>query len=161
MIIPDSIIAFLKTASDISFGYREINFVNPDEINDAQVGYSVDWNGNSLITRQEGDWKENWLVIATDELGDPIFVDTNNSPRVVLSAPHGEGFWQPYAIAGTLNSFKKIITLLKEISKNREYPISLEENPLTDKKKKAILSEIKRKAPHTELWYWENFLKIE
>jgi hypothetical protein len=63
-----------------------------DELDQGQIGYSVDDNNNSLITGQEGDWKDEWLVIGVDGLiGDPIFVDTSSKKLQVLTAAHGEG----------------------------------------------------------------------
>jgi hypothetical protein len=64
----------------------------PDEIVDAQIGYSIDLNGNPLTGDNEGDWKESWFVIGHDlEVGDPIFVDLSNPNYPVFIAEHGLG----------------------------------------------------------------------
>jgi hypothetical protein len=71
MTILDKIKRFLSETQDISFGYNEINFVLLDRIEEEQIGYSVDAYRNSLIIGNDGDWREEWLVIASNQLGDP------------------------------------------------------------------------------------------
>src|SRR6476619_1827497 len=66
---------FISEIDDISIGYSEINFFKAEDFENAQIGYSISENGKSLIGNATGDWKKNWIVIATDNLGDPIFVD--------------------------------------------------------------------------------------
>ena len=77
----DKVRAFLRDISGISIGYKEITFFSEDKLDQGQVGYSVDTNNSSLITGQEGDWEEDWLVIGVDGLlGNPIFVDMSSKP---------------------------------------------------------------------------------
>src|SRR4051794_24974546 len=98
-----------------------------------------DANGNSLITGNEGDWKEEWIVIARDQVGDTIIVDVSSPNLTVLSASHGEGVWQPFVIADSLDNFKSIISNLVDVSKNRTNPIDLERNPVSDREIKDLL----------------------
>src|SRR3954470_17780455 len=66
------------------------------ELDDAQLGYGVDPNGDSLVGEQEGDWRSGWLVIGYEDFtGDPILVDRDRSELPVYAAPHGQGAWQP------------------------------------------------------------------
>ncbi|MBD8074819.1 hypothetical protein MOE39_10800 [Bacillus cereus] len=77
-----------------------IELFNSEEIEEGQLGYSVDGEGQSLIGNEEGDWKEGWIVIGLDSyLGDPIFVDSNDKNCPVYTAMHGEGDWEPECIA--------------------------------------------------------------
>jgi hypothetical protein len=85
----DKIKQFLTNISDISLGYNEINFFDPLKLRDEQVGFSYNTEGNTLVTGNEGDWKEEWIVIANDEMGDPIIVDTSTPQLTVLNASHG------------------------------------------------------------------------
>ena len=55
-----------------------IRLFSVNELSNAQLGYSINSDGNSLIGEENGDWKENWFVIGKlceDLCGDPIFVD--------------------------------------------------------------------------------------
>ncbi len=159
MIIPDKIKTFLKSAKDISFGYSDINFLNHKQISEEQVGYSFDTNGKSLVNGNDGDWQEEWLVIASDGLGDPVMVDTNSPNLVVLTASHGEGTWEPFIIADTLDNFIDIINMLTVVSKNRTSPVELEKNPISAKERQRILTEIRNQNPDTEMSYWESMFE--
>lgn len=69
-----------------------IELFNSEEIEEGQLGYSFDEEGQSLVGNEEGDWKEGWIVIGIDSyLGDPIFVDSNDENCPVYTAMHGEG----------------------------------------------------------------------
>jgi hypothetical protein len=159
MNIPDKIKNFLSDTRDLSIGDNEINFIQPDDLDKEQVGYSVDPNGNSLVTGNDGDWQEEWLVIATDQLGEPIIVDIGSPNLTVLSAAYGEGTWEPFVIADSLDNFKNIISSLADISKNRTNPVNLENNPITDKERQNVLTKIEHQNPDTELLYWENIFE--
>ncbi len=156
----DKIRTFLRDNSEISVGYNEITFFAVDELNEGQVGYSVDDNNNSLITGQEGDWKDEWLVIGVDGLiGDPILVDTSSKKLQVFTAAHGDGEWEPISIADTLDSFTDIILELKKIRINRTTPVDLEENPITYKEKRQFIAKVKKNNSNSNIDYWENFLE--
>src|SRR5262245_31602872 len=106
MIILDKIKNFLWETKNVSIGYSEINFIQPGNLGKEQIGYNIDPNGNSLVTGNEKDWHQEWIVIATDQLGDPIIVDASSPVLNVLSAAHGEGAWKPFLIADSLDNFK-------------------------------------------------------
>jgi hypothetical protein len=159
MTILDKVKMFLTGTNDISLGYSEINFIQADNLDDEQIGYSVDTNGNSLITGNDGDWQEEWLVIATDNVGDPIIVDVSTSDLTVLSAEHGEGDWEPLVIADSLEKFKNILSYLSKISKDRTNPVELENNPISDKEIRFILTQIEEQNSKAELSYWETFFE--
>ncbi|GLV63496.1 hypothetical protein Bmyc01_21660 [Bacillus mycoides] len=77
-----------------------IELFNSEEIEEGQLGYSFDEEGQSLAGNEEGDWKEGWIVIGIDSyLGDPIFVDSNDENYPVYTAMHGEGEWEKECIA--------------------------------------------------------------
>lgn len=64
-----------------------IELFNSEEIEEGQLGYSFDEEGQSLVGNEEGDWKEGWIVIGIDSyLGDPIFVDSNDENCPVYTA---------------------------------------------------------------------------
>lgn len=84
----------------VEFGYTPIRIFRSGELSDAQLGYSVDPAGVSLIGENDGDWRPNWLVIGNEELGGaPIFIDTSQPGYPVYTAMHGEGRWDPEPLA--------------------------------------------------------------
>lgn len=65
--------------NEVSIGYRIVTLFSSNELGEAQLGYSVDINGQSLAGTGDGDWHPSWLVIGNeDETGDPIFIDTDD-----------------------------------------------------------------------------------
>lgn len=159
MTIPDKVKIFLSGAKDVSLGYNEINFFDPENLLEEQMGYSIDINGNTLITGADGDWKEEWLVIASDGLGDPFIVDTGSQQLTILTAPHGEGTWEPNVIADSLDNFKYIVSLIHDVARGRDNPVEIEKNPIPAKQKKNILKQIETLNPYTDISYWEDFLE--
>ncbi|HDX9631689.1 TPA: hypothetical protein ROY30_005456 [Bacillus cereus] len=89
-----------KIELEYEFEPMTIELFNSEEIEEGQLGYSVDDEGQSLIGNEEGGWKEGWIVIGLDSyLGDPIFVDSNDENCPVYTAMHGEGDWESECIA--------------------------------------------------------------
>lgn len=161
MVPLDKIKQFLSGISDISLGYNEINFFDPLKLQDEQVGFSSDTEGNTLVTGNEGDWREEWIAIANDEIGDPILIDTSTPQLAVLSAPHGEGTWEPFIIADSLNNFQNIISILNKISENRTTPVDLEKNPISNSERRSALNHIKRQNPNSEISFWQDYFENE
>ncbi|MFL5742600.1 MAG: hypothetical protein ACJ75B_20420 [Flavisolibacter sp.] len=161
MTILDKIRSFLSDTTNLSLGCNEINFIQADSLDEEQIGYSIDQYGNSLVTGQDGDWHEEWLVIGADQLGDPIIVDVSSTKLTILSAAHGEGSWEPFVIADSLDAFKNIISILGNVSKERTNPVDMKKNPLTDKERQEALRRIEQQNPESEIWYWENFFESD
>jgi hypothetical protein len=157
MTIPKDILKFIDAQSDLYMGYNEIVFFKPQNIAKLQIGYSYDNAGKSLTDQTVGSWNDRWIVIATDQLGDPIFIDSSSSRFTVYAAAHGEGAWEPYIISDSLFEFKEVIGLLRKISIDRTNPVEIEENPINDKA--DFLGYVTLKNPNTELWYWEQFFE--
>jgi hypothetical protein len=163
----NKVLSFLKDIKDVSLGYRQIRFFNTKNLKEMQIGYSIDEDGNSLVAEKTGyewedehstnTWKKGWIVIGSDELGDPIIVDKSSPLLPVIHAPHGCGDWDAnYIIADSVENFKTILESLYEISKNREYPTLLEENPISEREKRAFLLRIYQQNPNIEyLGFWE------
>ncbi len=81
-----------------------------NEIENAQLGYSVDEQGNSLTENNEGDWQHGWVVIGyEEELGDPLIIDTSQEGYPILTAEHGAGDWEPIVLFNSLNDMKESI----------------------------------------------------
>ncbi|UNP76078.1 hypothetical protein MN033_22985 [Bacillus nitratireducens] len=113
------LLAYVDRAEDneieleYEFEPMTIELFNSEEIEEGQLGYSVDDEGQSLIGNEEGDWKEGWIVIGIDSyLGDPIFVDSNDENYPVYTAMHGEGDWESECIA------KRIEDVIEKVKEN-------------------------------------------
>jgi hypothetical protein len=157
--ISKTITDFLESQNSISIGYNEINFITPSMLSDGQIGYSFSPDGNSLMSKSEGSWNANWLVIATDGLGDPIFIDLSLTEFPILTAMHGEGFWEPILISDNFSNFQNIILVLNQLSKDRTNPAALEKKPISEKEADAFLKQIELKNPKSNVSYWSEFIE--
>ena len=156
MQIPIHIIDFLKSTSDISIGRNKINFFNAEELEEKQAGYNFYLDGESISK----DWAEELIVIGSDQVGDPIIVDTEESELTVFTAVREKDGWELYDIADSLENLKNIISRLQEISANRNTPIELEKKPISNEERESILAEIGRQNSSISIWYWSNLLEM-
>ena len=97
----------LETAPEVvRVAGRPYVLVRPEDLLDAQRGYSVGGEGEDLTGEAQGDWKSAWIVIGSDEdLGDPLFVDLSSDHLPVFTADHGTGLWEPLPVSESLASF--------------------------------------------------------
>jgi len=147
--------------SEISFGCGSLELFGPDELEDRQVGYSRSSDGQSFCDGAPGSWKPEWIAIGCDTaLGDPILVDTSGPGSPVMTAMHGEGSWDPHIIALSLKDFAVALRALKEISVGREYPVALEQNPLSpDEKDRALRLIGADKHKEIDMDFWDAMLE--
>jgi hypothetical protein len=145
--------------TEISFGHAGIKLLLPEEFDDGQTGYSISAEGQSFCDGKEGSWRTEWLMIGYDTLlGDPIILETSNS--TILSAIHGEGVWEPFPIAASLQAFAFALSALKTASTGREDPSALESNPLPNGERKRILHSIAdANGEEINLEFWELILE--
>jgi hypothetical protein len=156
---PQQLLSALAIPS-VSLGYTTVKIYTANELEEAQLGYSVDPSGNTLTdANDEGSWKTEWLIIGYEDLcGDPIFIDTASEGYPVYTAGHGEGAWEPKRIATTLKSFAQAIDEVSRIAKGRETPIELETNPIGAEEKANFLARVQKENPDIELEFWEQWL---
>jgi hypothetical protein len=148
--------------NEVSVGYRLVTLFTADELEEAQIGYSIDINGQSLTGTGDGDWHPSWLVIGNeDETGDPIFIDADDDQFPVYIAMHGEGEWEPDKIAVSLKSFISALSYIKELSVGRENPVALEKNPIPTDEQERILKIISETNKNIEMDFWETWLENE
>jgi hypothetical protein len=133
----------------VSIGYTTVKIYRADELEAAQIGYSVDSSGNSLIDENdEGSWKKEWMVIGYEDLcGDPIFIDTALDGCPVYTAIHGEGDWRPKRIAMTLKRFAQTMKEVATIARGRETVNDFERNPIGEVEKAHFLTRIQKRIP--------------
>jgi hypothetical protein len=110
---------------EVFFGPQGFNVVaRMAEFNKAQVGYSMDKNGASLVhsdtgnesKSKSGNWQSSWVVIAKDtELGDPYYVDVTDENLAVYTAlAEEENQWQSTLVSTTLEGFSKCLTAIHQ-----------------------------------------------
>ena len=145
----------------VSFGYTNVNLFPAEELKDAQVGYSISDSGESLTGNKEGDWREEWLVVGSEDLcGDPIFVDLTKPEFPVFTAAHGEGYWNPILIASSFQGFINALEEIGRVAQGRKNPIELERKPVSASERERALSRIAEFNPEASLEFWENWFEV-
>ena len=143
----------------VSFGYMTVHIYEPEQIGEAQIGYSVSSAGSPLIGKDEGNWKENWLVIGHEDMcGDPIFIDASEEGFPVYTAMHGTGSWDANMIADNLHGFDKALQIISTISGGRKNPAELDANPLPASERNRVIAEIQMSNPKSDMSFWEGWL---
>tara|TARA_R110000751_G_scaffold307852_1_gene432761 strand:+ start:1800 stop:2285 length:486 start_codon:yes stop_codon:yes gene_type:complete len=147
-------------SDNLSLGYSELNFATTETLSEFQLGYSIDPNGKSLTGGKDGDWNENWIVISRDDLGEPHFVDLKDGK--IYTAMHGQGDWEPDLISISLEKYIETINFLFELSKNRDNPSDLENNPITQNEIERFEKFIEEaNNGEVEFYEWENWVENE
>lgn len=150
---------FISKAEDISIGYSEINIFKLENIEKEQIGYSVTENGKSLVGNKNRDWKKNWIVIGTDNMDDPIFVDIENPNLPVFISEHDNEEWEENYIAISIEKFSSILNDLRNLSINRQNPVEIEKNPISETELELFLTKTKNDNNWMDIEYWEIFLE--
>ena len=142
--------------TEVSFGCGGIALLPLDEIEQAQLGYSVTSDGASLCSGEDGAWQLNWLVIGHDTAcGDPVFIDSRRLTMPVFTAMHSEGAWRPKQIATSLDTFAKCLEEFSRIFQGRSNPMEREANPVSDEERTSYLqriAELNGIASSPEFW---------
>ncbi len=125
--------------NEVTIGLTTIYIFPEDEIDENQIGYSFDSEGQSLVGESNGDWKKNWLVIGYESLcGDPLFTDIETENFPVFTAMHGVGSWNENLIADNFESFVKSLEIGAKC-----------------KLKESCLEEIKTLNKMSDFEFWE------
>jgi hypothetical protein len=144
----------------LTLGFRVINIIQPENLVDEQEVYRQNLSGATLMRGREGDWQPSWMVIATDELGLPIFTDINKPNLPIYTATREEDdSWKVYYIATSLELYFLFLEMLHKVSDGRETVAEMELNPIPEIISEAILNDIEKKCPDIDLWYWELFME--
>ena len=108
--------------------------VKTAELNKAQIGYSVDKNGVSLVNSEIGNWQSSWVVIAKDtELGDPYFIDMNDDQLAVYTAlAETENHWELTLVSSSLEGFSKCLTAIHQLCQQKSAMYLPDENCIFD-----------------------------
>jgi hypothetical protein len=162
--ISDSYKDLLSTLAipTVSLGYFTIHIYDVDDLEEAQIGYSVDPSGTSLIEENAGSWQRNWVVIGyEDGSGDPIFIDSEADGFPVYSAMHGTGAWEPNLIATGLRNFATAMREIARVAEGRENPVKREANPIEPDERANVLERIRRDDTGSNTAFWESWLTSE
>jgi hypothetical protein len=146
----------------VSLGYVGVHLHDVSELLEAQIGYSVDPSGISLIDENPGSWQTNWVVIGYEtRCGDPIFIDTQAEGFPVYTAMHGCGTWEAKPVATRLRKFAMAMTQFARLAEGRSNPVQLEANPIEPNERSSFLQEILRENLGMEITFWEDWLLSE
>jgi len=66
-----------------------------------------------------------------------------------------EDKWDETLIADTSESFIKTLECIKSISKDRENPVKLENNPITSNENDRVLKDIRNCNIKADLFFWK------
>lgn len=148
---------------EISFGYGGMKLFSLEEIDEGQVGYSHSAEGESFCDGRQGSWNPTWIVIGYDTfLDNPFILDTSNSMLPVMTAMHGEGAWNPNLISASLAAFALAVETVRQLSVGREYPVALEQNPLTVEERDQALKTIQQaNGNEIDIEFWALMLGTE
>lgn len=88
--------------------------MSQQELEEIQLGFSVDSDGNSLVSDTPGQWQPQWRVIALDtEMGDPYFVDVESPDLAVFTAFFTGQHWEVNSVS---QSFRDFLRCLQHIA---------------------------------------------
>lgn len=141
---------------EVSYGIGGIRLVPLAELNEFQLGYSRLPSGRSL-RGGDGGWQKEWIAIGHETaMGDPVILDV--ATMRVMTAPHGEGTWDPQPIATSLEGFGAALQIFRDVAAGRGSPVQLEAHPLSDEERVAALARIARANPGMDAFFWELLL---
>jgi hypothetical protein len=147
---------------EIRLGYREVVVFSPENLDEEQIGFSRGEDGSILSGDSPGDWRKNWIVVGReDETGDPLFVDSGDSALPVYTAIHGEGEWEPELLSTSFSGFIEALMAIHDISGNRDNPVKLDSNPLSESEAEKLLAKISKSTKVEDVSFWESWITTE
>ncbi len=135
---------FERNINEVEIGLSNIHLYSKEELEEAQIGYRVDNNGNPIR-----DWiGENYLVVGNDSAyGDPIIVDLSDEELTVYSMFHDD--WK--SLRKIANSFSQYINILNKIDK-----VDLS----NEQEKNKLISNILEIIPKEGIEYWNSIIQV-
>lgn len=137
--------------------FTNIEIYEYNSLNEAQIGYSIDSNGNSLVEPEEGSWDSNWVVFGYEtRCGDPIVMDLGDKGFPVFSLMHGMGSWEGgTTLADSINLFYKTILTVSLFIKEKNL---FECKKLTNKELKLLENDLLLHISNYDLEVWQSML---
>lgn len=162
--IPDIVHDLIKTVpfKKVVLGFLELHFFNDNELEEAQLGYRVDLDCQPLVGDIEGDWRDEWWVIAYEDLnGDPIFADISNDDFPIYTAMHGVGKWEPELISTTFKNFIRALSYIHNISVEMESHKDKGQTNISQETIDEVIKRIELDNKNSEvLRFWEDWMKL-
>jgi len=147
---------------EIRLGYRAVVLFLPENLDDEQIGYTRAEDGSILSGDASGDWRKSWIVVGyEDETGDPIFVDSAEAALPVYTAIHGQGEWEPELLSNSFSGFIEALMAVHDISANRDNPVKLSSNPLSESEADRLLAKIRQSTKVEDVLFWESWITTE
>jgi hypothetical protein len=143
--VPESYSTVLEAmpVNEVSYGVGGIKLFSAAELEQGQLGYGVAPDGKSLCSGEDGAWQPTWIAIGYETAcGDPLFIETDEPTLPVLTAIHGEGYWEPMPVAISFDAFVRQINDFARIAKGRSNPVELDDNPLPDTERDSFLERV-------------------
>lgn len=115
---------FLKETYSIENLSLPENYPVMENILSFQEGYAFSSVvTEKLIGEKVGDFKDSWLVIASNYFADPFFIDFNDAKEnfPVYFAFHGAGKWTPIQVADSISEFQEILNKIFENRFDKNY----------------------------------------
>jgi hypothetical protein len=157
----DAYLELLRSVStrEVELEYGGLTITAQDALDDAQIGYGIDPQGNPLTGEGEDDWRPSWLVIGHEmREHDPIFIDLAEPGMPVYTAAHGMGYWEADPVAPSAAAFFRSLEVVARVAEGRGSPLSLEANPIPNGEREAALREIRGLNPGADAYFWESLL---
>ncbi len=92
-------------------------------------------------------------------MDDPIFVDIENPNLPVFISEHDNGEWEENYIAISIENFSSILNDLRNLSINRQNPVEIEKNPISETELELFLTKTKNNNNWMDIEYWKIFLE--
>ncbi|WP_078552557.1 SMI1/KNR4 family protein [Bacillus alkalicellulosilyticus] len=123
-----------------------------------QVGYSIDHDGNVLVNDNEDAWDGNWIVIAYESLcGDPIIIELNEGGYPVSILMHGMENWDNGSFLA--HSMESFLNILKDIGCFlTEKQVVKGKRTIQIKELKSLVNTIVEKSKFADVEIWESLL---
>ncbi|MED4531300.1 SMI1/KNR4 family protein [Metabacillus fastidiosus] len=129
-----------------------------EQLDDCQTGFSIDADGNSLVTDEDGSWGDNWIVIGYETIcGDPIIIELNEDGYPVSRLIHGMGSWDAGSfLTDSMESFIKILQDIECFL--TETQVLQGKRTIQNKELKALLNNIIEKDQFADFEIWQSLL---
>ncbi|MCI1695699.1 hypothetical protein [Aneurinibacillus aneurinilyticus] len=133
--------------------YMTIEICTINELDEAQIGYGIDSEGNSLI-KGEASWDEDWIVIGRETMcGDPIIADAAEAGYSISILMHDMESWEGGSyLAESISEFLKHLQYIG---------IFIEQNGTSIRKRdiENLVKTISEKDSYTDGDSWELLLQ--
>ena len=129
-----------------------------EQLDECQVRYSIDLNGNSLVTDEEDTWDDNWIVIAYETLcGDPIIIELNEDGYPVSRLMHGMDNWDNCSFFA--DSMESFLNILKDVGCFlTEKQVLKGKRSIQNIELEALVNNIIKKNKFADFEIWESLL---